>query len=191
VSDFFINAGFSVFAPVFAIFVTQQIDGGTLQVIGFAAAITQVFKVVFQIPVARYLDRNHGEYDDFYSMVTGSILTSAVPFLYLMASTPAHIYFFQAIYGFGLALLVPPWYAIFSRHLDKEQENIEWSFESVSIGIASAGAAALGGVLASKFGFQWVFILGGVVAVFGSLLQLQIYKDLKAKVPQGQVKPAR
>src|SRR3989344_8944549 len=133
VSDFFINAGFSVFAPVFAIFVTQQIEGGTLQVIGFAAALTQVFKVVFQIPVARYLDKNHGEYDDFYSMISGSIITSAAPFLYLFASLPIHIYIIQSIYGFGLALLIPPWYAIFSRHLDKMQENIEWSLESISI----------------------------------------------------------
>ncbi len=189
VSDFFINAGFSIFAPIFAVFVTKQILGGSLQVIGFAAALTQIFKVTLQIPVAKYLDRNHGEYDDFYSMVLGSFLISLVPFLYLFASLPIHVYIFSAIYGMGLAFLVPPWYAIFTRHIDKMKENIEWSMDSVAIGIASAGTAALGGILADKVGFQAVFILGGVLAIFGSFQQIRIYKDLKAKVGHGQVKP--
>ena len=189
VSDFFINAGFSVFAPIFAVFVTKQISTGSLEVIGFAAAITQIFKVTLQIPVAKYLDRNHGEYDDFYSMVLGSFMISAVPFLYLFASKPAHIYTFSAIYGMGLAFLVPPWYAIFTRHIDKMKENIEWSMDSVAIGIASAGTAALGGVLATRLGFQAVFLLGGILAIIGSFLQIKIYKDLKAKVKTGTVKP--
>ena len=57
ISDFFVNAGFSVFAPIFAVFVTNQIEGGTLQVIGFGAALTQIFKASLQIPVARILDK--------------------------------------------------------------------------------------------------------------------------------------
>ncbi len=160
-----------------------------MQVIGFAAAITQIFKAGLQIPVARYLDKNHGEYDDFYSMVAGSFLISLVPFLYLFASLPRHLYIIQAFYGLGLALAVPPWYAIFSRHLDKTHENIEWSFESISIGIAAATAAALGGVLANKFGFHFVFLLGGMLAIYGSSMQIKIYKDLREKVGRGQVKP--
>src|SRR3989344_1017309 len=74
VSDFFVQSGFSVFAPIFAIFVTKQIANGSLEVVGFAAAISQIVKVTFQIPVARILDKNHGEYDDFYSLITGSLL---------------------------------------------------------------------------------------------------------------------
>ena len=124
-SDFFVNAGFSIFAPVFAVFVTKQISGGSLEVIGFAAAIFQIFKVCFQIPVARILDRNHGEMDDFYSMIFGSIIISLVPFMYLFASESVHIYIIQAIYGIGAAFSIPPWYAIFSRHMDKMKENVE------------------------------------------------------------------
>lgn len=188
-SDFLTNAGFSVFAPVFAVFVTQQIVGGSLQVIGFAAAITQAFKVGLQIPVARILDKDHGEYDDFYSMVFGSFLISTVPFWYILASQPIHIYIIQAVYGIGLAFAIPPWYAIFTRHIDKMHENIEWSMDSVAIGIAGAVAAAVGGILATKFGFQFVFLLGGMLAIFGTTQQIKIFKDIKAKVSRGTVKP--
>ena len=188
-SDFLINSGFSVFGPVFAIFVTGQINGGTVETVGFAAAITQIIKSVLQVPVARYLDRNHGEYDDFYSMVTGTLLVSTVPFLYLAASTPAHLYIIQGIYGVGLALAVPPWYAIFTRHIDKMKENIEWSMESVAIGVSGAGAAALSGVMVTQFGFRSVFIIGGIFSFLGALVQMKIYRDLRAYVGRRQVAP--
>lgn len=188
-SDFYLNSGLGLFGPIFAIFVTKQIVGGSIEVVGFAAGITQLFKVILQIPIAKYLDKNHGEYDDFYSMILGGALISLAPFLYLMANQVFHIYLIQALYGVGLAFLVPPWYAIFSRHLDKLHENIEWSFESVAIGIATAGSAAIGGVLANKFGFQVVFIVAGVLSFFSIFNQLKIFNDLKAKVKRGTVKP--
>jgi len=189
-SDFLINSGVTLFGPVFAIFVTKQIPGATVETVGFAAAITQIVKSVLQVPVARYLDRNHGEYDDFYSMVFGTLVFAMGPFLYLFASEPAHLYIIQAISGTGLAFAVPPWYAIFTRHIDKMKENVEWSLESIAIGISGAGAAALSGIMVSHFGFQSVFILGGCFAVTGGLLEIKIYRDLRAYVGRRQVKPA-
>src|SRR3989344_3077515 len=158
VSDFFINAGFSVFAPVFAVFITKQVEGGSLAVVGFAAAIFQIFKSSLQIPIAKYLDKNHGEYDDFYSMVLGTSLIALVPFLYLFATTATQVYVIQALYGIGASFAIPPWYAIFTRHVDKMQENVEWSLDSIAIGIGAAASAAMGGLLAEKFGFQFVFL---------------------------------
>lgn len=188
-SDFLINSGMTLFGPVFAIFVTQQIRGGSVETVGFAAAITQIVKSVLQIPVARYLDRNHGEYDDFYSMVTGTLLFALVPFLYLVAATPTHLYLIQVVGGVGLALAVPPWYAIFTRHIDAMKENVEWSMESIAIGISGAAAAALSGVMVTRFGFQSVFLLGGILAILGGLLEIRIYRDLRSYVGRHQVKP--
>lgn len=188
-SDLYINAGFSVFAPVFAVFVTKQVDGGSLAVVGFAAAIFQIFKSVLQIPIAKYLDKNHGEYDDFYSMVFGTFLIALVPFLYLFATKANHIYMIQALYGIGASFAIPPWYAIFTRHVDKLKENVEWSMDSIAIGIGAAVSAALGGLLAERFGFQFVFLLGGMLAIFGAFQQIKIFRDLKGKVSQGTVRP--
>jgi len=181
--------GLGLFGPIFAIFITKQIAGGSIEVVGFAAGITQLFKVILQIPIAKYLDKNHGEYDDFYSMILGGGLISLSPFLYIFATETYHIYLIQALYGIGLAFLVPPWYAIFSRHLDKLHENIEWSFESVAIGIAAAASAAIGGIMANRFGFQTVFIIAGTLSFISIFNQLKIFNDLKAKVKQGVVKP--
>jgi len=189
IGDFFVNAGFSVFAPILAVFITRQIPNGTIATVGFAAAIVQICKVLIELPVSKILDRNHGEYDDFLSLIFGSTLVALVPFMYLMASEVFHLYLIAAIYGIGIGFVVPPWYAIFSRHLDKFQESFEWSLDSVSIGIGAAGAAAIGGVLAEKFGFHFVFVAGGIFAIFGGAMQLKIFSKIKRKVPQGQVRP--
>lgn len=187
-SDFAINAGFSLFAPVFAIYVTGQIADGSAQVVGFAAAIAQIVKSVLQMPIARYLDRHQGEMDDFYSMVIGTFLIASVPFMYLFASSAMHIYGIQVFYGIGAAMAVPPWYAIFTRHIDKLQENVEWSIESVAIGISGAGAAALGGVLVERTGFEIVFILGGLFAFLGALIQIKMFKDVRTHVSRRTTK---
>lgn len=188
-SDFLLISGFAVFGPFFAVFITQEIEGGTLAIIGFTAAIFQIFKSSLQIPIANYLDKNHGEKDDYYSLILGSFLIAIVPFLYLMASKPLHLYVINAIYGIGAAFAIPPWNAIFTRHIDKMQESTDWAVESVSIGIGAASAAALGGIIAEKFGFQAVFLTAGIVAVSGAIVLTKIYRSLMYKVPRGQVMP--
>ncbi len=188
-ADFFVNAGFSVFAPILAVFITRQVTGGTIATVGFAAAIVQITKISVELPLARILDKNHGEYDDFISLIFGSTLIAVVPFMYLIASQVFHLYIISAIYGIGIGFTVPPWYAIFSRHLDKFQESLDWTLDSVSVGLAAAGAAAIGGVLAEHLGFNFVFVIGGLLAILGGALQLKIFSHIRRKVPRGQVKP--
>jgi len=188
-SDLYLETGLALFAPIFAVFVIGEIEGGSLAAVGFAAALPQLFKICLEIPIAKYLDKNHGEYDDFYSMVMGSFLMSITPFMYLLASTTNHIYIISSIYGIGLAFFVPPRFAIFSRHLDKNAENIEWTFKSIAVGVGAAGAAALGGLIAERFGFSSVFVLAGIMAIIASIYEIKIYKDLRERVPRGVVKP--
>ena len=188
-SDFLLISGFAVFGPVFAVFITKEIQGGSLAIIGFTAAIFQITKSSLQIPIANYLDKNHGEKDDFYSLIIGSFLIALVPFLYLFASRPIHLYLVNVVYGMGAAFAIPPWNAIFTRHIDKMHESTDWAVESVSIGIGAASAAALGGILAEKFGFQVVFTVAGFVAIAGAITLIKIYADLRTKVPRHQVFP--
>ncbi|OHB22911.1 MAG: hypothetical protein A3F96_02280 [Parcubacteria group bacterium RIFCSPLOWO2_12_FULL_40_10] len=188
-SDFLLISGFAVFGPIFAIFITEKIEGGTLAIIGFTSAIFQIVKSSVQIPIANYLDKNHGEKDDFYSLITGSFLVALVPFLYFFAQKPIHLYIINGIYGLGAAFAIPPWNAIFTRHIDKMHESTEWAVESVSIGIGAASAAALGGIIAEKFGFEAVFIIAGLVAMAGAVTLIKIYSDLRVKVGRGQVLP--
>lgn len=172
-SDFMLSSGFGLVSPIFAIFLVGRVQGGDVRVAGTAAAIYWIIKSLLQIPLGKYLDKNHGEKDDFYFMIVGVIASSSVPLGYIFSSLPWHIYLLQVILAFGMAMNVPAWSAIFTRHIDKGKEAFEWSLESTLYGIGAGVTGALGGFLASKFGFNAVFIgAAALIFIAGTLLIL-------------------
>jgi len=174
-SDFFILSGLGIFSPILAIFITQQVKGGDAQVVGFATAIYFAMWIV-QIPVGKYLDKNHGDRDDFWFLVAGSSIAAIVPFLYIFASLPWHIYVLQAIFGLARGIDLPPWYALFTRRIDKTREGSSWSTENVVAGIGLAVAGAVGGTLAKWYGFKAVFIIAGCLSLLGSITLISLYR---------------
>lgn len=183
-SDLILISGFGLVAPIFAIYITDQIRGGDVKVAGFAAAIYWILKSIAQIPVALALDRHKGEKDDFWCLIFGSLFTALVPLGYLVSSLPWHIYGLQALYALGMATAIPAWAAIFTRHIDKGREALEWSLDSTAIGVGAGITGAIGGLLVSRFGFDFVFVLVSVLVVLGALLPLFIYKTM---FPKGKI----
>lgn len=165
-SDFLLQSGWGLLGPIFAIFLTRQIQGGNLAMVGFIAATYWITKSVVQPFIAHQLDKNHGERDDFQFLVAGMYVANLIPLGYLFSTQPWHIFTLEFIRGLALACVVPTWAAIFTRHIDKGREAFSWSMESTGIGFAAGLAGAFGGVLAATIGFKIVFVL---VSVFGPL----------------------
>jgi MFS family permease len=180
-SDFVIYASFGFVIPIFAIFITDHIKGGNLAVVGFAAAIYWILKSLLQIPFARLLDKYRGEKDDFYFLVIGSFIAALVPFGYLISQLPWHIYTLQVIYAVGMAMAYPAWCAIFTRHIDKGREAFEWGLDSTALGLGAGITGAVGGVLATYFGFNALFILMGILLLLGTVLLIFVRKNLYLK----------
>jgi len=67
---------------------------------------------------------------------------------------------------------------LFTRYIDKGLESFEWGLNAVSVSLGQAATAALGGLLAEKYGFKLVFILVGVFTLIGSLIPFIIYKNI-------------
>jgi len=174
-SDFIIISGFGFIAPIFALFLTDKIQGGTIETVGFASAIYWLAAVLTRLPIARYIDKTKTEKDDFYFMIFGSILISIVPFLYIISAKIWHIYAIQIIYGLGYSLRLPGWYGMFTRHIDKNHEGYEWSFDSLVSGLGSGVTAALGGIMATKLGFNALFVLIGAVSIIGTAVLIFLY----------------
>ena len=178
VSDLFLNSGWGLLGPVFAIFLVQNIQGGDAKVAGFAAMIYWTVKSILQIPIGKYLDKNHGEKDDFYFMVLGTFLIGFVPFGYLFSSLPWHIYVFQVVQSIGMAMIIPSWSAIFTRHIDKGKEAFEWGLDSTILGFGTGITGAIGGLLVVVFGFKVLFILVGTFTFLAALLLVFIWKEI-------------
>lgn len=176
VSDFFLNLGWGLLSPIFALFVLQKITVGdparAAEVAGFAALFYWISKSLVEIPIGRFLDKKRGEKDDFWFMTIGLFVVSVVPLGYLISTQPWHIYLFQILHAMGMAMALPSWLAIFTRHIDKGKEAFEWSMETTSIGAGAGIAGGLGGIVASAFGFQVLFIFVSALTIFAAFLLL-------------------
>ncbi len=177
--DFFLNGALGTLAPFFAVFVSENVAGGTITAAGVAVAIFWIVKSLAQLPIARWLDRTDGETDDFWALFFGYLGASGVPMIYFFATDIWHVYAAQAWFGFCMAWAVPAWFSIFTRHLDKFRIGFEWSLYSVfSVGAATAISGVLGGFLVDRFGFRVIFVIAGVLMFAATLGLLTIRKRL-------------
>jgi MFS family permease len=175
-SDILLQSGWGLIGPIFAIFLTKQISGGSLRMVGLVAATYWLTKSVFQPFVAHHLDKNHGEKDDLQFLVAGMIIANCIPFGYIFSTQPWHIFLLEAVRGLAMACVVPTWSGIFTRHIDKGREAFSWSLESTGLGFAAGLAGAAGGFLASSVSFKIVFLMVGFFGLASSLILLLVRK---------------
>lgn len=174
-------SGWGLVNPIFAVFVTDQIQGGDVKVAGLAMTVFLLTRSLAQVPIAWVIDRKRGEIDDFWVMIGGSLIISFSAFLFIFARVPIHVFLIQVLYGFGTALSYPSWLAIFTRHIDRRKEGFEWSIYSSTTGLGGALVAGLGGVIASYLGFAPLFLLVGLMSFLGTAFLFVFYKDLNRK----------
>ena len=180
--DFFLNLGWGFLSPIFAIFILEKVTHAGImqaaQVAGLAALFYWIPKSFFEIPIAIYLDKNHGEKDDFWFMVVGIVIISFIPIGYIFVSAPWQIYLLQVIYAAGQAMALPAWMAIFTRHIDKGKEALEWGMETSTIGTGAGIAGGLSGILVAFIGFNALFIFVSIFTVIDAILLLFIKNNV-------------
>jgi len=178
-SDFVLSLGWGLVSPVFAIFIVEKIVDNlsvAAKTAGFASLCYLVTKAIFQLPLAKFLDKRQNQKDIFFFLVTGTILASIVPIGYLFSSRAWHIFFWQTLFGFSMAMAHPSWLVIFTKHLDKGKETMEWALETTFLAIGSGIAGLIGGLIVASFGFKVLFILVSFLTLSSSFL-LFLIKD--------------
>ena len=178
VSDFLLFFAFGLMAPIFAVFIQGDVIGGGLKVIGLATTVYWLVRAVTAVPLSRWMDKTDGEKDEYYFMIIGSFILAVVPFFYVVATRPIHIYILQAIYGLSHSMAVPAWRIIFTNHLDTGRTGFEWSIEDVGVGVAIALSAYGGAFVADKFGFDTLFYLVGILGLVGAFVLIPLAKNM-------------
>jgi MFS family permease len=180
-SDLLVFFGLGLITPIFAIFITEQVHGGTLEAVGLATAIYAVVRCLTTIPLSRYMDRTDGERDEFHFMIIGTLCAAIIPLFYIQVTEIWQVYVLEALYGLSQSMAIPGWRIIFTNHIDGGQVGYEWSLEDIMIGLGTAVAAYLGAIIANHYGFTAVFVCMSVVSVMGTLLLLPIRAEMKSK----------
>lgn len=180
-SDIMIMSGWGLITPIFAVYLTHTIPGVDLKIVGLASTTYFIVKSVFQIPFARIMDERKGEWDDYISMILGSIILTFVPLLYIGVDEIWKLFAVQILYGFGSAIAYPSWLAIFTRHIDKNQEGLEWSLYHTSTDLGAALSASIGGFIAADMGFNSIFVVIALLNAVGTIFLLAIRNKVYLK----------
>lgn len=183
ITDVIYYTAAGLLGPIFAIFITDFIVGGSPAVAGVAAAIFLLTKSIAQLPAGAIMDKICGDKDDFWFMAAGMLVVNLVPLSYLFISTPFQLYITQFIIGLATAFTFPSFMALFTRYIEKDREGTVWSVYFALVDIASAAAAVIGGVIATTVGFNIVIYGVVVVGLISNILYLPILKELR-KAPK-------
>ena len=183
-SDLFLYSGWGLITPILAIYIIGNIQAGDAKVAGIAIGMYWIGKSIFQIPIAHYLDKNHGEKDDYYSLIVGTFLMALTPIGFIFATMPWHMYVLQLVHGFAMAAALPAWSAIFTRHIEKKREAFCWSLDSSTIGLGAGISGIVGGTIANTFGFIPLFIGVSVLGLIAGIVLLFIGAAILPKIPR-------
>jgi len=180
-ADMLIAGGFGLIVPIFAVYITDNIQSGTVEVVGIASTIFLLTKCLLQIAVGAIIDKYKSEYDDFFCLLAGSIIYSIIPLFYIFVTTPFQLYLAQFVYGLAAAFAYPTWMSIFTRHIDRDKEGVEWSIYATFTEFGMAIAASLGGFVAYRYGFKLLFVVASIIIFLSSLSIIAIYNKIRSR----------
>lgn len=170
--------GLGFVTPIFAIFIIDKITGGNIKVAGFAGTVYMIAFALTRLPTAYGVDRKMKENQRLYLLTGGTILFGISYFLYLLVRFPWQVYLLQILSGIGSGSRYSAFTNLYTRYIDKGLESFEWGINAVVTSLALAATAAIGGILANKFGFDIIFVLVGIFVLLSSTVPIVICKNL-------------
>ncbi len=177
ISDIFIFSGFGLVTPILAIFIKDNLIGGTIFAAGVASTIFLITHSILQILFSYTFNPK----DRLWMLLVGTGLMIGIPFGYIFSTHIWNIFALEFVYGISAAFAYPSWSSLFTSHLEKRKRGFQWSIYSSSVGIGMAITAAAGAWLAEKIGFKAVFIITGFLTIIGFFVLFGLEKKILKK----------
>ena len=166
--------GEGMLGPLFAVF-AQKVGGNILDITSAWAIFLMVTGVctIFVGGIADKFARNHGREK---IMVAGYGLNAFFTFCYLFISSPAHLFLVQAGLGVAVAMSSPTWLSLFSDSNKKGAGATTWGLEAGASQMVHAAAILIGGYIVTRYSFEMLFAMMGVIQVVATIYQARILK---------------
>jgi len=163
-------SGWNFFFPLIGVFVIEEFDGGSLEAVATAYSFYLISRVGMELLSAKFFV---GKGDKLkLSVATVGTLILGLGYLgFLVVDSIPLLFCVYVILGIGLGIASPAKFSLFSVHLDKDKEATEWSVYDATTFVGMAISGIAGGIVASRFGFDVLFI----VACFLNLLSILPY----------------
>lgn len=173
VSETFLWTAWNSVVPIFAIFAATKIPNSNTQVAAAAFSSYLISRVVFELVSGRYIQKAT-EFKKFTITMFGILLISAAYAGFVFTHTIPQLFFFASVSGIAFGIASPPKNSLFSTHLDKHEESIEWGIYDAITLMGMALSAVAGGFIAQQYGFPLLFTIATVINLL-SLIPYILY----------------
>lgn len=177
ISEMFLWSAWNAIIPIFAIFAATQIPGGNTEVAASSYSVHLVVRVIFELISGKYLSKSN-EMQKFIAAILGIVLMSAGYVGFALTKNVSSIFLFYGVIGMGLGIASPAKNSLFSSHLDKDKEVTEWSIYDGFVFMGMALAATIGGFVANRYGFAFLFYLVAITNLL-SIIPYILYAEKK------------
>lgn len=168
VSETFFWSSWNSIMPIYAVFVADEVPGGNIETAASTVSVYFITRVIFELVSGKILT-NASEFRKFLMTILGICIVALSFVGFAMALNTFSLYVFYALTGVGLGLASPAKNSLFSSHLDRGKESAEWGIYDAAVFFGMACSAALGGFIAVKYGFRFLFLLAAVFTLVGSI----------------------
>jgi len=168
VSEMFFWSGWNLINPIFAIFVTQNIAGGSIEAAGTAMTIYLISRIMVELMIAKSFNKIKDKTRYIISMI-GIIGIGLIYLSYCFTTSLIGIFMIQVFLGIGFGIVSPVKMSLFSEHLDKGKESTEWGLYDAVTFTGMALTATLGAFIAQRYGFRVLFFVTAIMVWLGAL----------------------
>ena len=180
ISEIFLWSSWNAITPIFAIFAANKIPGGNTEIAASSFSAYLIVRVIFELISGKYLSRST-EARKFTISIFGIILISLGYLGFAITNTVTSLFFFYGLIGMGLGIASPAKNSLFSMHLDKNKEVTEWSMYDGFVFMGMAMSAAIGGFVANRYGFDFLFYLVATTNLLSIIPYILYAKKRKIK----------
>ena len=159
--------------PVMALFAYEL--GASIGIIGLIIGLYSLTNTPANILFGRLIDRV-----GYKVPLTAGLIGDALSmFFYSLCRLPIHLALLRVFHGISGGLVGPATMSITADYSDRAQKGRAMAFYGMSIATATLVGYGLGGVIASRLGYQAVFLFGTIMLAFGAMLSLLLPRARK------------
>ena len=107
-------------------------------------------------------------------IILGFILTAAALLLYTIVNQPEQLAGVRFLHGLFSGLLVPAAFTIISNKGSSEKQGKSMAISGVAVGLSAIIGPAFGGIVASRYSVEWVFISISIAMLLAAILSFFI-----------------
>ncbi len=155
---------------VFALFVTQNIPGGSAIHVGFMFGLYRTVRAFMAIPIGRFLDQHKGHLDEYYTLMTSGLLVGCTYVALFFSTELWQVYTGMFFIGVGHSLDISAWRILFYGNIPEGTRGQVIGVYETTMQIIYSLAIVVAGFVGEIFGFEWTLFFAGVATLLSSVI---------------------